>query len=647
MIMKIKVLAVLLAAAVLLVPAAAAPGVSTTLKFDELDAAGPNGGDWYKDATNEEGTLAWGESYVMMAYAQMYETTRERRYLDRLAEHADGVIAQRDDARGVADYTGTANPCWQATRYSTQPMCWAVHSGMLTFPMAMFAAYVAERGELAAAATYDGSSYAEKAASILAAVVETYDFHEPAWRDEGSSSGTYVFPPDASFYEYAGDEMPLNQMNAMGNTALALWLATGEESYRGRAERLANHLAANLTTGSGNTYLWNYWGGAYAAPGEDISHAAISVGFAALCARSGVVFTAADMLRFGNTFFDSVIIDNKNSHDYIGGGSVNGDSYRPQMGRWAILGEWDPRAVAAVRNVYDTYASVGSGSVLLGFAYLARWEYPIRPFVFYVADWDDLGDRRQATAYGANVSTLPPDPAVPVFFRMRFEARRGLTVDQWDGDAYHGVLKLAATDAGPETVVVAYDPRWWFLYTADGALFQFTDAFVAGQGIVVYEPEPCEAPVIGSPPADAELASGDLYTAAPAAAGQAPMLWFLDGPADASVDRETGEVTWTADFSGGPQAFELEARNDCGSATAAWTLGPLALDEGPEPVDPPPEAPDAADGAPEGFPDATDAAGDQPVADGTEAPADVPQDGGQDAPAGDGSSGSCGCTLAR
>jgi hypothetical protein len=70
-------------------------------------------------------------------------------------------------------------------------------------------------------------------------------------------------------------------------------------------------------------------------------------------------------------------------------------------------------------------------------------------------------------------------------------------------------------------------------------------------------------------------------------------------------------------------------------------------DEGLEPVDLPPDVPDAADEAPESFPDAADAAEDQTVADGTDAPPEIPQDGGQDVPPGDGSSGSCGCTLTR
>jgi len=627
-----------------LVPAPADGGATMVLRFDELDAAGPGGGDWYKDSTNENGTLAWGESYVLMAYNAMYEATGERTYLDKLAEHADGVLAHRDDVLGTADYTGSANPCWQATRYSDQPMCWAVHSGMLTFPMAMFAAHVAARDELAAAPTYDGTTYADKAASILNAVLETYAFHEPQWRDESASSGYYIFPSDATFYTYAGQEMPLNQMNAMGRTALALWLATGDAAYRTRAEKLAGNLRANLHVGSGDLYLWNYWGGSYSAPGEDISHAAISVGFAALCAEHGVSFTEADMLRFGRTLFDSVVVDNLTSHDNVGGGPVNGSSYRPQLGRWAVLGLWDPRVVAAVRNYFQEFTSVSSGSVLLGFAYLARYEYFIRPFVFYHVDWNDLGDRRQATAYGANVLTMPHDPAVPVFYAMTYEAQRSLVVDQWDGDAYHGVLKLASTSGSASPVVVAYDPRWWFLYTADGALFQFTDAFVSGQGVIVYEPEGCEPPAVDAAPADADLEEGSLFSFDCSAAGREPVLWFLrQGPVDAELGRSDGALAWTADFARGPETFTVEAHNDCGAAAVSWTLSPLVVEEPVEPAADPVEDEPVAD-----VPDAVVDGADVPA----EGPADVTVDG-QDwtvDPEADGSgdpgaTGDCGCLI--
>ncbi len=56
--------------------------------------------------------IAWGESYVMVAYVEMYRATKETRYLDKLIEHADRVLAARDDVRGFKDYEGRSRAAW-------------------------------------------------------------------------------------------------------------------------------------------------------------------------------------------------------------------------------------------------------------------------------------------------------------------------------------------------------------------------------------------------------------------------------------------------------------------------------------------------------------------------------------------------------
>ncbi len=77
--------------------------------FDRMDQR-INSGGAYKTATG--GQIAWGESYVMLAYAEMYRATRDTAYLDRLVDHADCVLKQRDDNRGFRDYSGRSRPAW-------------------------------------------------------------------------------------------------------------------------------------------------------------------------------------------------------------------------------------------------------------------------------------------------------------------------------------------------------------------------------------------------------------------------------------------------------------------------------------------------------------------------------------------------------
>ena len=528
------------------------------------------GGDWYRDSNNETATLAWGESYVMMSLAAMYRATGDLSYLDRLAHHADGVLAQRDDARGVADYRGVSGACWRNTSYqpADEPYCYAVHSGMLAYPLAELARLVAAdhlEDELAP----DGETYGAKAARFLAAARETAAYHDDEW----NAAGYYVFRASASFLTYAGRDQPLNQSNAMGRLLLALYAATGETAYRDKAAALATRLRAQLTTDGSGAYVWNYWGGSYAPYGEDVSHAGINVGFAHLAASQDVTFGPADSERFAATFVHHVYVDDATFSDHVGGGSVNGSSYRPQVGRWLPLTSTRTTVYAAVRDLYDAdYPpdGIGSGSLLLAWAYLAELEPPLCPFFFYHVDWDDQGDHREATAYGANVLTVPPDFDRACLIPIDVDVPRATEVQQWDGAAYHRVASWRPT-TGFARRHIPYEPRWPFPYSSGAVLFQFADTFVAGDGLVVREPvEPVLPAITSSPPPTAEPGATFEYPAT--GTGTPPLWWSLAlRPPGARVDAAGGLLRWTP-TTAGEHSFTLRLENDYGSTEQSFAI---------------------------------------------------------------------------
>ncbi len=95
-------------------PALAAGGkgaFSTRQAFDAMNLLYNNA---HKYSDNENGNLAWGASYAMMAYAYMYEATQDIKYLDILGSFADAVLANRDNVKGKADYRGLSLPGWGA-----------------------------------------------------------------------------------------------------------------------------------------------------------------------------------------------------------------------------------------------------------------------------------------------------------------------------------------------------------------------------------------------------------------------------------------------------------------------------------------------------------------------------------------------------
>jgi len=525
-------------------------------------------GAWYIGENNEEATLAWGESYVMSSLAAMYRATNHPMYLDRLAEHIDAVLAQRDDARGVADSRGISGACWRNVSYQAEPYCYAVHTGMIITPMLEFVAAV-ETSPWAEQASYDGETLAAKAERYLVAAQESAAFHEFEWND----AGYYVFPADLPSLPAPGEDQPLNQSNALGRAHVLLAALTGDAEHLAKATALATRFRAQITTGGDGAFLWNYWGGAYTGNGEDISHAAINVEFAALAAAHGIVFDAADVEAFATTFSERVYVNDATFADHVGGGPTNGASYRAQIGRWLTVAPARPTVYAAVRDAYDRdypSTSVGSGSLLLAWALLAEHEPKLCAPFFYVADWDDQGEVREATAYGANLQAIPHELGTPCLVPVDHDAPRATVVEQWDGEAYHPVARWAAS-AAMGIKHVPYDPAWPFVYADDGVLFQLDDAFVAGNGIVVHEPVELVPPTIESVgPTEAALAEPLDYV--PTAAGDEPLWWSLvDAPALARIDPATGAIAWTP-TEPGTYAFVMRLDNRVGTDEQSFEI---------------------------------------------------------------------------
>lgn len=521
----------------------------------------PGGGDWYMGTDNSEAILAWGESYVMSGLTAMFRANPDPYWLDRLARHADAALALRDDVRGVTDYRGVTAACWQNTHYQPedQAYCYVVHSGMIATPMAEFARLVSAE-KLENELAYDGQTFGEKAAAYQSAAEAVVAAHDDQWNE----AGYYIFRSDASFLTYAGVDLPLNQSNAMGRLLLVLYDLTGETEYRRKAEALGVRFKAQLTA-----YRWNYWGGSYSGNGEDVSHAAINVDFAAMLAARGLVFTYADMVGFSDTFMNHVYIDDGTFSDFVGGGPTNSSSYRPQVGRWLRLTPWRTSVYTAVRDLYETHyvATSSSASMLLSWGLLAEFELKHCEHFFYHVDWYDPdpgneGDFRSATAYGGNILTRPVTLSKPCMIPLNVEMEQRITVGQWDGDQYH---RLATWQPQTGRRFIPYEPKWPFVYYDGGVLFQFADPKFTGEGVRVQESVGLLAPSItSSPPTIGWI--GEPVSYAATGEGDAPFWWSLATfPTGARVDRGTGVVSFVP-TAPGTYAFTLALDNDAGRA---------------------------------------------------------------------------------
>ncbi|MBN1490004.1 MAG: BACON domain-containing protein, partial [Phycisphaerae bacterium] len=296
---------------------------------------------------------------------------RDPEYLDVVKTHAELIFPHRGDRIGMLDEPrDRMMPAWIATpRHELGYHAWVVHQGMITFPLARWIYLVNRDPSLRAEHGADADAWLADIIEMTAAFEE--EVHDGPNRGEQYYDFRYM-------REDPDDPMPFNQQNALGRTFVMLWLITGDEQYRARAEGLARFFKRRLTL-IDDRYTWLY--SVFSTWHEDVGHAGINVDFAFQCYRAGIVFDAVDMQRFANT----VRYLSLGADGFLGtvnGIPASGPEDIPGILRWIHLGFVDP----GLRPIFDEYVQANwtTGSMFwLGSAYLAetshpdRFEYPL------------------------------------------------------------------------------------------------------------------------------------------------------------------------------------------------------------------------------------------------------------------------------
>lgn len=306
-------------------------------QFDRSDQA-INGGRGYSESKNKGGELAWGESYVLMAYVEMHRATGDPGYLRRLVEHFDRMLKNRDDALGVKDaFAERPLAGWGSDEYSKGKWhVWLVHTGMIELGPAEFVHLVRRSKALQ-------KEFAAKAAEYQARIEESIRDADTNWRSGPAQNEGFYFEPNL------GSVQPANQQNIFGSVLLEMYGATGNKTYRDRAERLARFFRSRLRTADSAVYDWAYWPRETKdGPGsEDISHAHINIGFAARCAEARLVFTRDDMARFVRTWLTKVKRPDGTWADDVAGKGSRGRYMPYSVGLWLSLCAVAPKDLAA------------------------------------------------------------------------------------------------------------------------------------------------------------------------------------------------------------------------------------------------------------------------------------------------------------
>lgn len=332
-------------------------------------------------------------------------------------------------ASDVRDDTADgAVPVAGETAFASQPVIFAVHTGMITYPVA---AYV--RTVYASAKLRRKRRYKQKADAYLEAVQAAVAVHDPEWETSGdlgsperaavwkkpghpaatgraadgeaetrrhATIGYYRWPKGMPV-PYDGTEQPINQSVALGQTFAELGAATGDATYSDRARALAAMFAEQVSADANDAYVWPYWPkfgllyNGYAKTGspsddvslytpsyeggatqiEDLSHGAIDVEFAVLAHQKGLHFSADDMARFSRTYTINLATVSDGIHTtnlrVDGSGGLATEGQYSQAPRWMPVAEWDASVFEHAKGVFDDHQPGWEfGSRLINVGYL-------------------------------------------------------------------------------------------------------------------------------------------------------------------------------------------------------------------------------------------------------------------------------------
>ncbi len=314
-----------------------------------------------KPVTTEAGPLAWGDSYLLSALAEMLAIAGDPRHAARFVALADHVLASRDDRQNLRDEVrGGVMPAWGSTKYSKgRRFAWAVHTGMIAAPMAGFAATIGRDPALKARFGTDAKRLLGAAEESVAAFADEYR------EGPGAGEGHMVCP-------YLGKHLPLNMQNALARTWIAIDDATGRPRHRERIERLARFMKNRMRAAAPGTLVWGYWpplSGEDKAF-EDISHASINVDFLVLCHERGIVFDRSDLTAVESTLLRLVLLADDRVGDRVGP-NVKFNTHADAVLRWGRLGRHQPAVQSRLEAFLETASAKSSAQSPLGIALLA------------------------------------------------------------------------------------------------------------------------------------------------------------------------------------------------------------------------------------------------------------------------------------
>jgi hypothetical protein len=330
---------------------------ASAARFDER-FLGPPLDKALERVNNNQGNIAWGLAYWMIAYNEMFRATGDPKYLAANLRCIDAVLAARDDKHGTKLWTGEIAPAWSSDKYAKRGRAvFGVHTGMICYPILDCLALLSTHPDSV-------SLPPDNRDTILKETFEALAWHDKQWRDgPGEDEGHYIMMDQEDGLD--GRVKPGNRLSALGRALWTAWKVTGDEKCKDRVLRMGRYIKHRLTVGTDGAYYWEYWlpespvttpADRTSIKGEDTSHAQLTLSFPLMLAADGQVFDDDDVRKFGMTFTNGVA----RLGDGILMGSITGDpKYQPSLAQspdgWVVPAWRTPAARELLVSFYLNY----------------------------------------------------------------------------------------------------------------------------------------------------------------------------------------------------------------------------------------------------------------------------------------------------
>ena len=301
------------------------------------------------DPGNRAPAYAWPVSTCCYAAVRAYEATRDRRYLNLVAETFEGILPFRDRELGRSDQCrGRIGAGWGGTQFAKGKYTTNITTaGRIAYPIVLLHRVV-EQGERLRRVMRD------QVRGHLAVIEEVL----------ADLDDDFVAVGDEGFYPRPGTARPepVNHMAWAGAAFLELHAATGSAAYLDRAGRVARFLYRSLRDDGAEGVVWGYAPSPRDRDGgpERVWKAQVTTQFMTAAARHGVEFERDDLRRIAATILRNVFLADGRLNTRIDrvvepfdsfGGKVHGG-----MGSVVGMLELEPYAPGLRKRIVDLVA---------------------------------------------------------------------------------------------------------------------------------------------------------------------------------------------------------------------------------------------------------------------------------------------------